>query len=60
VWLLTNQYGDPPTPSSGQNVDCADGNSEIAWHEAYRDTPISGIHERDWFPLWWLRDEISP
>ena len=55
VWLVTNQYADPPIPG-GQNVDCS-GNGEIAWHEAYRDNPVSGIYERNWFPLWWLRAE---
>lgn len=63
VWTLTNAFADPPLPNSGQNVgNCNDpsGNPEQAWHEAYRDTPYNGVYERDWFRLWWLRDEFTP
>jgi hypothetical protein len=52
VWLLTNQFGDPPPV--GQQLNCTDANAEIAWHEAYKD---SVTYERQWFSLWWLRAE---
>jgi len=45
AWLLTEKPHFPPN--------CGTEPSEIAWHEAYRDTGM----ERDWFRLWWLRDE---
>lgn len=63
VWMLTSQWADPPLPNSGQDVgNCDDpsGNPEQAWHEAYRDAPYNGTYERDWFWLWWLRDEFRP
>jgi hypothetical protein len=43
AWLLTIEFSD----TSG----CT-RNDEIAWHEAYREDG-----ERNWFRLWWLRDE---
>ncbi len=49
VWILTNQFADPPTAP----IDCDDANAEMAWHEAYRDTPVGDAYERPWFPLWW-------
>lgn len=51
TWLLTNQFADPPT----LNCFDQDDNDEIAWHEAYRDAGPN--YERDWFRLWWLRNE---
>ncbi len=49
VWVLTNQFADP-TPAT---LNCDDANAEMAWHEAYRDTPVGDGYERAWFPLWW-------
>lgn len=47
AWLLTQEGRDEYT----EDDLCPD--FEIAWHEAYRDDGT----ERDWFRLWWLRDE---
>ncbi len=54
-WLLSISYTDP----AWTGVDCGllKGNEEIAWHEAYRDQPVNGSYEREWFRLWWLRPE---
>lgn len=49
VWILTNQFADPPTAP----FNCNDTNAEMAWHEAYRDLSLNDSHEREWFPLWW-------
>ena len=49
VWILTNQFADPPTAP----LNCDDTNAEMAWHEAYRDVAVNNTHEREWFPLWW-------
>jgi len=59
VWALSISYRDPETTG----VNCADWveegneNMELAWHEAYRDQPVNGSYEREWFRLWWLRRE---
>ena len=47
-WLLTNGQGEPTHPPT-----CHDSNSEMAWHEAWRDDG----GERTWFPLWWSAPE---
>lgn len=60
VWLLTNESVDFPASGSHCPEMKADssGNTEQAWHEAYRDTTaITGAYERSWFPLWWNRGE---
>ena len=53
AWLLTNQAQDLANGSISPTQCTADnGNYEIAWHEAYRETD-----ERSWFSQWWLRNE---
>jgi len=50
AWLLTESPHYPPACASPSGVTWP---SEIAWHEAYREDGT----ERDWFRLWWLREE---
>lgn len=50
AWLLTESPHYPPACASPSGITWP---SEIAWHEAYQEDGT----EREWFQLWWLRQE---